>query len=77
MCSITFDELEIFITEPECNLKVLRVITFSEDEHHLDADRWKDSIVTYIFYNSVLICNMFFSLYSNEVHDRIRQQVII
>jgi len=38
---ITFDQLETFIKNIHCLLKVLHVITRSEDITYLDADRWE------------------------------------
>jgi hypothetical protein len=49
MAGITFNDLEIFIIETECNLKVLRVSTSSEDRDYLDADRWEELILNYLF----------------------------
>ncbi|CAF3421871.1 unnamed protein product [Rotaria sp. Silwood1] len=48
MAYITFDELEMFIIETECNLKVLRIITFFADQNYLDGDRWEELISNYL-----------------------------
>jgi hypothetical protein len=48
MCSIRFDEFEMFIIESECNLKTFRIIIQSDDKDYLDADRWKDLILDYL-----------------------------
>ncbi|CAF0973482.1 unnamed protein product [Adineta steineri] len=47
-CTITFDEFEMFITETECNLKVLRINIYSNDKDYLDDDRWEQLILAYL-----------------------------
>jgi hypothetical protein len=48
MVSIPFDELEMFIIDTECNLKILRMNDISDDRNYLDADRWEELIVNYL-----------------------------
>ncbi|CAF3308809.1 unnamed protein product [Rotaria sp. Silwood2] len=48
MSYIRFDEFEMFIIETECNLKVLRINTFSEDRDYLDSDQWERLICNYL-----------------------------
>jgi hypothetical protein len=42
---IKFDQLEMFIKNIHCLLKVLHIITRSEDLTYLDADRWERFIL--------------------------------
>ncbi|CAF0908240.1 unnamed protein product [Rotaria sordida] len=48
MCDIMLDELELFIAETGCNLKVLRIITHSHERDYLDADQWQELIEDYL-----------------------------
>ncbi|CAF1495928.1 unnamed protein product, partial [Rotaria sordida] len=48
VADIRFDELEMFIIETKCNLKLLRLITFSEDRDYFDDDRWEELILNYL-----------------------------
>ena len=41
MCDVILDELELFIAETECKLKVLCVTTHSYERDYLDAHRWQ------------------------------------
>ncbi|CAF1531854.1 unnamed protein product, partial [Adineta steineri] len=47
-CTITFDEFEMFITQTECNFKVLRINIHSDDIDHLDDHRWEQLISEYL-----------------------------
>ncbi|CAF4253819.1 unnamed protein product, partial [Adineta steineri] len=47
-CTITFDEFEMFITQTECNLKVLRINIHSDDTDYLDDHRWEQLISEYL-----------------------------
>ena len=47
-CGITFDDLETFIRKSECNLKVLRIISCSDNNDYIDGDRWEQLIVNYL-----------------------------
>src|SRR5262249_41034517 len=41
-------ELEMFIIETECNLKVLRIMFQTDDKDYLDSDRWEELILNYL-----------------------------
>ncbi len=43
-----FDELEIFISHLDCDLKVLRMTTLCGDTAYFDADRWEEFIFDYM-----------------------------
>jgi hypothetical protein len=45
---MTFDELECLISNLDCELKVLRVITLSPDSDYFNADRWEELITEYL-----------------------------
>jgi hypothetical protein len=45
---VTFDELECLISNLECELKVLRVVTLSPDSDYFNADRWEELITEYL-----------------------------
>ncbi|CAF3831795.1 unnamed protein product [Rotaria sp. Silwood1] len=47
ICDIMLDELELFIEETGCNLKVLRITRLYERDY-LDADRWQQLIEDYL-----------------------------
>ncbi|CAF4243428.1 unnamed protein product, partial [Adineta steineri] len=43
-CTITFDKFEMFIKQTECNLEVLRIITYIYDINYFDNNRWEQLI---------------------------------
>jgi hypothetical protein len=47
ICDIYFEELELFIGETGCNLKVLRITRLYERDY-LDADQWQQLIEDYL-----------------------------
>jgi hypothetical protein len=48
MCNITFDDLETFIINMKCNLKVLRVISCCDYNDYIDGHRWEQLIANYL-----------------------------
>ncbi|CAF1045069.1 unnamed protein product [Rotaria sordida] len=48
ICSITFDELKIFIIDTKCNLKFLRIISESDYNDYINDEQWEKLIVNYL-----------------------------